>query len=145
MEHLIRSVYKITPLLRLFVTVVISLVTIALLLFMIKAVAEMFLSIFELKQRNFLHDVALILVMVKAFRILLSYLHTNHVSVKYVVEISIIAPAVELIFAADKHPVSLNIVFACFSLGNLLLYCLFVRQMNAQESRGIKDVRVLRQ
>lgn len=72
-----------------------------------------------------LHAIAEVLILIKAYRILMSYLRTHHISVEYIVEISIIASAIELLFAGDMHDISTQVVFAVFGLSNLLVYLHF--------------------
>jgi uncharacterized membrane protein (DUF373 family) len=110
------------PILRLAVSAMIFLAILALLAFMAKQLIEVYQAMMDRTPRNFLHDIAIIIVMVKAFRILVSYLQDHHISIKYIVEISIIAPAVELIFAADKHVLWLNVIFAAFSVSTMIVY-----------------------
>ena len=76
----------------------------------------------ELHSKRALHAIAEVIVLIKAYRILISYVHTHHVSVEYIVEISIIASAVELLFAMDTHSVSTSIVLGVFGLANLFFY-----------------------
>ncbi len=79
--------------------------------------------------KNTLHDIALLIVLVKAYRILLYYYREHHISIKYIVEISIIAPAIELLFAPTNHDLFTNILFASFSIANLVLYLLFFEKL----------------
>lgn len=76
----------------------------------------------EAHSKRVLHSIAEVIVLIKAYRILVSYVHTHHVSVEYIVEISIVATAVELLFAVDTHSVPNNIVLAAFGLINLFAY-----------------------
>jgi len=75
--------------------------------------------------RRALHSIAEVLILIKAYRILVSYLKTHHISVEYIVEISIIASAIELLFAADTHNVYTQAIFAVFGLSNLIIYLYF--------------------
>lgn len=75
--------------------------------------------------RRALHSIAEVIILIKAYRILVSYLKTHHVSIEYIVEISIVASAIELLFAADMHHLGTNIIFAAFGLSNLILYLYF--------------------
>jgi len=102
---------------------------IGLVLFAGHAIFEMYKSVFELKIAEILYDVAIIIILVKAYKVLLFYMQSHHVSVKYILEISIIAPAVDLIFAAGKQTMALNILFAAFSLGTLIVYLLFYEKL----------------
>ncbi len=69
-----------------------------------------------------LHSIAEVIILIKAYRILISYVNTQHVSVEYIVEISIIASAIELLFAMDSHDVWNKLVLGVFGLCNLYLY-----------------------
>jgi uncharacterized membrane protein (DUF373 family) len=75
--------------------------------------------------RRAMHSIAEVLILIKAYRILMSYLRTHHISVEYIVEISIIASAIELLFASDVHTLGTQIVFAAFGLSNLVIYLYF--------------------
>lgn len=91
---------------------------------------------------DFLRNIALIVVIVKAYRVLVFYLRTLHVSIQYVVEMSIVAPAIEVIFAPHSQSLVLTAIFSAFSLLNLLMYFMFydkMRQidMQLQASGGI--------
>ncbi len=86
-----------------------------------------------------LYMVALILILVKAYRLLLFYMESHHVSIKYMVEISIIAPAVELIFVAHQQVIWVNILYALFSLANLIVYIVWYKQLVAMDSDCVKD------
>ena len=102
------------------------LIIIALLIFMSFEIFDILrFSILAPKTRNMLHDVALMLVMLKAIKILLFYISTHRVGIKYLVEISIIAPAIEIIFAPDRHVWWLLVVFSFFSIANLIIYLVF--------------------
>lgn len=88
----------------------------------------------DIRPENALHTVALSIVFVKAYRMLLYYLECHHISVKYIVEISIIAPAVELIFASSTRPIEINILFAFFSIAMLIIYLVFYKKLNSLEN-----------
>lgn len=76
-----------------------------------------------------LHEVAYIIVLIKAYRLLLYYLEHHHVSIKYIIEISIIAPAIEIIFAFDQQSTIQNIIYGFFSLANLIAYLVFFQKI----------------
>lgn len=69
-----------------------------------------------------LHAIAEVLILIKAYRILRSYLTTHHISVEYIVEISIIAAAIEFVFAFDAHNAVTNALLGAFGLANLIIY-----------------------
>ena len=80
-----------------------------------------------------LHAIAEVLILIKAYRILMSYLRTHHISVEYIVEISIIASAIELLFATDTHSVFTQAIFAVFGLSNLIIYLYFFGPKHDEE------------
>ncbi len=97
---------------------------------------EIFIHLFsgiggEERQLRILHAVARTIVVLKAYRILVSYLRSHHVSVKYMLEIAFITCVVELFFAYDLHDFETKIVFAVFGLVGLALYLYFYEGRNS--------------
>ncbi len=91
---------------------------------------EMFVLLFsgidgEERQLRMMHAVARTILVLKAYRILVSYLRTHHVTIRYMLEIAIIASVVELFFAYDLHDFETKIIFAVFGLVGLALYLYF--------------------
>jgi len=110
-----------------------------LLVFLGMIIWDMLTKASQLSFSSILHDVAFIIVLVKAYRILLYYFREHHVSIKYIVEISIIAPAIELIFAPMNQPLEVNILFAIFSLSNLALYLVFFDKLWKADEEECKE------
>ncbi len=99
-------------------------------------VVSTYADIFVGDRRNILQDFAVLLVMLKAVRVLVSYLATHHVRLYHIIEISVIASAVEIVFAADRHSFSMNVLLAVFALANLLVLVFFyetLRKMNTDQ------------
>jgi len=107
----------------LFVTIVV------LLLYAGYRVYDLFLNIFEYESFEILHDIAFIIVLIKAYRVLLFYFESHHVSIKYIIELSIIAPAIEIVFAPTTHSIETRIIFMVFSIAMLTTYLLFYRRL----------------
>ena len=84
---------------------------------------------------SILHNIAVTVVLLKAYRVLVFYFQKHHISIKYIMEISIIAPAVEIIFASSQQPMSVNILFGVFSLANLVLYLVFYERLTMIDKR----------
>lgn len=80
-----------------------------------------------------LHAIAETVILIKAYRILVSYLKTHHISVEYIVEISIIAPAIELLFAHKMYDTPTLIILAVFGLANLFMYLHFFGPQHDEE------------
>ena len=83
-----------------------------------------------------LHDIVFIVVLVKAYRLIMFYLETHHASLRYIVEISILAPAIEIIFSLDNKGLLENIVLGAFGLANLLIYLIFYEKLMLYEKTG---------
>ena len=86
---------------------------------------ELSTALFEHRIKKIVHDIAYFIVLIKAYKVLLSYLEQGSVGIRYIMEISIIAPSLEVIFAFDTHDAWTNIFLGAFSLITLFLYLLF--------------------
>ena len=102
---------------------------IVLLLFTGVNVGQLVLDLVEFNVSKMLHDIVLIIILIKAYRVLIFYYRKHHISIKYVMEIAIIAPAMELIFAVGNQSLATNTLFGVFSLGNLILYLLYYEKI----------------
>jgi len=78
---------------------------------------------------SLLHSIAFAVVLVKAYRILRSYAETHHVNLKFLIEIAIIAPTIEILFNPNMYAIGIDILFAAFALGSLLIYLIFYKTL----------------
>jgi len=69
--------------------------------------------------------ITIILVLVKAFKILISYSKHHHIEIKPLVEIAIIALLMEVVFNFWAHSMAINWLFAVFGLWLLVIYAIF--------------------
>jgi uncharacterized membrane protein (DUF373 family) len=76
-----------------------------------------------------LHTIAFTVVLVKAYKILIVYAQTQHVNLKYLVEIAIIAPTIELIFNSSSYSFEVLILLASFAFANLVAYLFFYKTL----------------
>lgn len=106
-------------------------------------VYEIGLAAVQLNFSQTLHDLAVLVVLVKAYRILLYYYQEHHISITYIVEISIIAPAIELLFAPTNHTLGVNILLASFGIANLILYLLFFSKMSAADEEDSRKSQLM--
>lgn len=83
-------------------------------------------SVLELQ---LLHTIAFTIVLVKAYKILICYAQTRHLNIKFLVEMAIVAPTIELIFNIGKYNLETNILFAVFSFANLIAYLFFYKTL----------------
>ncbi len=72
-----------------------------------------------------LNVVTFLLVLVKSFKILKSYSLHHHISIKDLIEISIIALLMEVVFNFWLHPMGLNILFWVLWTTLVLVYATF--------------------
>jgi uncharacterized membrane protein (DUF373 family) len=72
-----------------------------------------------------LHTIAFTIVLVKAYKILIAYAETRHINLKFLVEIAIIAPTIELLFNPKHYSFEVMILMAAFAFCNLVAYLFF--------------------
>ncbi len=72
-----------------------------------------------------LHTIAFTIVLVKAYKILIAYAETRHINLKFLVEIAIIAPTIELIFNPKSYQFEAMMLMAGFAFANLIAYLFF--------------------
>jgi uncharacterized membrane protein (DUF373 family) len=87
-----------------------------------------------------LHTIAFTIVLVKAYKILIAYAETRHINIKFLVEIAIIAPTIELIFNAKSYNQEQMIVMSLFAFSNLLAYLYFYHTIKTVSYDYIKDL-----
>jgi uncharacterized membrane protein (DUF373 family) len=87
-----------------------------------------------------LHTIAFTIVLVKAYKILIAYAETRHINIKFLVEIAIIAPTIELIFNARSYSIEVMMLFAGFAFCNLVAYLFFYQTIKTVSYDYIKDL-----
>lgn len=87
-----------------------------------------------------LHTIAFTIVLVKAYKILISYAETRHINIKFLAEIAIIAPTIELIFNARSYSFESNILFAVFAFMNLAAYLFFYNTIKLVDTDYVKEM-----
>jgi len=120
-----------TSIIRIFhflVSLFVFIIIVVLLLFMLTKAGFVIYSIFTKDffsssvNEEILHEIAFAIVLVKAYKILIYYLKSHHLNIKFLVEIAIIAPTIELIFHVNKNSIWVNCIYAFFAIFNLLIY-----------------------
>jgi uncharacterized membrane protein (DUF373 family) len=109
--------------------VMIFLLIVTLLLYAGLDVVRLFMGVGILPVSEMLHDVAFFLVLVKAYNVLLAYLEKGHVSVRYVIEIAIIASFIEVVFAFSARDIWSNVFLGVFGVVTLLIYLVFSQKI----------------
>lgn len=127
----------------LFVSTLIFATIVGLIFYLFRIVVELFRSLPDLDINRMLYSVAIVIILVKAYRLLLFYMQTHHVSIKYIVEIAIIAPAIELIFVPSGRGDTLNIIYAVFSLASLFIYVQYFARLCTADHTDILEEEAL--
>ncbi len=82
---------------------------------------------------DFLHNIAVLLILMKAYRILVEYMRFHHIDIKYMVEIGIIACILELLFNFEHYTPDMRIVLVVMAVSFLAIYAFkyesFVKSM----------------
>ena len=86
-----------------------------------------------------LHTITFTFVLVKAYKILISFAEMRAINIKLLIEIAIIAPTIELIFNVKQHSLEINILFAVFAIANLVAYLVFYKTIQTVNNDYVKD------
>ncbi len=92
---------------------------------------------------SLLHTIAFTIVLVKAYKILISYAQTRHINMKYLIEISIVAPTIEIVFNSRSYSLEVVSVFGIFAFLNMLAYLFFyktLKMVNADYEKERKEL-----
>ena len=92
---------------------------------------------------EFLHNVAVLIVLIKAYRVLVEFMRYRHIDVKYMVEIGIIASVLELLFNYQKYSQDMRWVFLLMAVTLLGIYAFkyetFVKAKRTSRKEMITD------
>lgn len=79
-------------------------------------------TIFNALNVDFLHTIALLIVLMKAYRILVEYMRWYHVDIKYMMEIGIIASVLELMFNYQSYSPDMRYIFLGIAVSFAAIY-----------------------
>ena len=120
-----KYINKISDIFNILISVFLLIAMILLVMYIAYSVYKIFISVYSFEFWHFVHDTIFIIVLVKVYKILLSYFRSHHISIRYIVEISIIAPAIEVVLANEMHNKVNLILLSIFWLANLIIYLKF--------------------
>lgn len=123
-------------------TILIFLSIVALILYGTRTVWQMLVDVVDEANINIIHNVVYIVVLLKAYKILTSYLESHNLSINYLVQIAIIAPAIEVIFATSAQPLATNIMLAVFSIINLVIYLYFYQDLKSMDAQKVPPQKI---
>ena len=106
-------------------------------------IAEMFQHIFAQDTKGVFHSIALVILLIKAYKLLFFYMESHHVSIRYVLEIAIIAPTIELVFAPGNASLELNILYAVFGIASAIVYLKFYQELHSADRESIHEDELL--
>lgn len=130
MECIKRKIENITKYTDFVFTGVILVSIIALIIYSVRMGVDLLMSSFYPDFNNIIHNIAYIVVLLKAYKIMVFYFRYQNLSIKYLVQIAIIAPAIEVIFAINNQNLWINILYSLFSLANLLIYIIYHKELD---------------
>lgn len=91
---------------------------------------------------EFLHNIAVLLILMKAYRILVEYMRYHHIDIKYMVEIGIIACILELLFNSQSYTEDMRMLLAVIAVAFLGIYAFkyesFVKAMKDSQKEMTK-------
>ncbi|MCP5303592.1 MAG: phosphate-starvation-inducible PsiE family protein [Pseudomonadales bacterium] len=91
---------------------------------------------------EFLHNIAILLILMKAYRILVEYMRYHHIDIKFMMEIAIIACVLELLFNNDKYSDHMQLVLAGLAVLFAAIYAfryeVFVKAMKDSQKEMLK-------
>jgi len=100
-------------------------------------------SIFNTLNGDFLHNVAILIVLMKAYRILVEYMRFRHIDMKFMLEIGIIACLLELLFNSMTYTDHMQMVLAFLAIGLVTVYAFkyetFVKSKKDSQKEFAKD------
>lgn len=96
-------------------------------------------STFNFLNAKFLHNVAVLLILMKAYRVLVEYMRHHHIDIKFMVEITIIAAVLELLFNFRNYDMEMRYIFAALAVSFLALYVFGYKQLKTSSTDSQKE------
>ncbi len=90
---------------------------------------------------DFLHTIALLIILMKAYRVLVEYMRWYHIDIKYMMEIGIIASILELLFNYQHYTTDMRFIFLGIAVSFSAIYTLkhdvLVKAMKESRSENL--------
>jgi len=100
-------------------------------------------DIFNTINSDFLHNVAVLIVLMKSYRILVEYMRFRHIDMKFMLEIGIIACILELLFNSSNYTEHMQMILAGLAFGLVAVYAFkyetFVKSKKDSQKEFEKD------
>lgn len=99
-------------------------------------------SIFNALNGSFLHNVAVLLILMKAYRVLVEYMRHHHIDIKFMVEIAIIASVLELLFNYAAYSIEMRYIMLGLAVTFLAMYVFGYKNIKAASKDSQKETRL---
>ena len=86
-------------------------------------------TIFNILNAEFLHNVAVLLILMIAYRVLVEYMRYHHIDIKFMVEIAIIASVLELVFNFAAYSIEMRYILLGLAVFFLATYVFGYKQL----------------
>ena len=96
---------------------------------------------FNILNADFLHNIAVLLILMKAYRVLVEYMRYHHIDIKFMVEITIIASVLELLFNFRNYNMEMLYVLAALAITFLGFYVLGYKQLKSSSLDAQKEAK----
>lgn len=93
---------------------------------------------------EFLHTIALLIILMKAYRILVEYMRYYHIDIKYMLEIGIIAPILELLFNYQSYTADMRYILLGMAVSFGFIYAFKHEVLLTATTESRKEMEVWR-
>lgn len=101
-------------------------------------------KIFSHLNSEFLHNIAVLLILMKAYRVLVEYMRYHHIDIKFMVEIAIIASVLELLFNFGSYSIEMRYILVSLAIAFLGFYIFGYKNLKTASSDAQKEARLYR-
>lgn len=98
-------------------------------------------TLFNVLNAEFLHNIAVLLILMKAYKILVEYMRFHHIDIKFMVEIVIIASVLELLFNYNTYGDEMRYILSALAVTFLGLYVFGYKQLQQSSKDAQKAKR----
>ncbi|MDC1205602.1 phosphate-starvation-inducible PsiE family protein [Candidatus Pacebacteria bacterium] len=97
-------------------------------------------SVFNFLNAEFLHNVAVLLILMKAYRLLVEYMRHQHIDIKYMVEIAIVACVLELLFNYNTYGENMRYILFGLAVSFLGVYVFGYKTLKQSTKDAQKEI-----
>lgn len=79
-------------------------------------------ALFNVLNSDFLHNIAVLLILMKAYKVLVTYMKYRHINIKFMVEVAIVASVLELLFNYKSYSIEMRYILLALAITFLGFY-----------------------